>query len=135
MKIRTHDEVVVIAGRDRGKRGRVLRVIPDKQRVVVEGINVVTRHLRRRTDNPQAGGRVQRPAAIHVSNVALWSATDNRGVRVRMKGEGREKVRVSARSGDPVGGGAKGAKGRKAKAEPKAAAAKTKGKGGKPAGD
>jgi large subunit ribosomal protein L24 len=134
VKIRTHDEVVVIAGRDRGKRGRVLRVLTDKKRVVVEGVNVVTRHLRRRTDNPQAGGRVQRPAAIHVSNVALWSAADSRGVRVRMKGEGREKVRVSARSGEAVGGGAKGGKGTKTKAA-KAPAAKPKTKGAKPAGD
>jgi large subunit ribosomal protein L24 len=133
VKIRTHDEVVVIAGRDRGKRGRVLRVLTDKKRVVVEGVNIVTRHLRRRTDNPQAGGRVQRPAAIHISNVALWSAAENRGVRVRMKGEGREKVRVSARSGEAVGG-AKGGKGTKTKAA-KAPAANPKAKGSKPAGD
>jgi large subunit ribosomal protein L24 len=124
VKIRTQDEVVVIAGRDRGKRGRVLRVIPDKNRVVVEGVNVVTRHLRRRTDNPQAGGRVQRPAPIHVSNVALWSAADGRGVRVRMKGEGREKTRVSAKSGEAIRAGGKAPKGAKA---PKAAKAKKAG--------
>jgi large subunit ribosomal protein L24 len=124
VKIRTQDEVVVIAGRDRGKRGRVLRVIPDKNRVVVEGVNVVTRHLRRRTDNPQAGGRVQRPAPIHVSNVALWSAADGRGVRVRMKGEGREKSRVSAKSGEAIRAGGKAPKGAKA---PKAAKAKKAG--------
>jgi large subunit ribosomal protein L24 len=138
MKIRTHDEVVVIAGRDRGKRGRVLRVLADKNRVVIEGVNVVTRHLRRRTDNPQAGGRVQRPAAIHVSNVALWSAAENRGVRVRMKGEGREKVRVSAKTGEAVGGGAKGgkaAKGKAEKAEKAARPAKARAKAEKPAGD
>jgi len=119
VRIKTQDEVIVIAGRDRGKRGRVLRVIPDKNRVVVEGVNVVTRHLRRRTDNPQAGGRVQRPAAIHVSNVMLWSAADNRGVRVRMKGEGREKARVSARSGEAIRAGGKAPKAAKtAKAAP-----------------
>jgi large subunit ribosomal protein L24 len=124
VRIKTQDEVVVIAGRDRGKRGRVLRVIPDKNRVVVEGVNVVTRHLRRRTDNPQAGGRVQRPAPIHVSNVALWSAADGRGVRVRMKGEGREKTRVSAKSGEAIRAGGKAPKGAKA---PKAAKAKKAG--------
>jgi large subunit ribosomal protein L24 len=113
VRIKTHDEVVVIAGRDRGKRGRVLRVIQSKDRVVIEGVNVVTRHLRRRTDNPQAGGRVQRPAPIHVSNVMLWSAADNRGVRVRMKGEGREKTRISAKSGEAIRAGGKAAKGAK----------------------
>jgi large subunit ribosomal protein L24 len=113
VKIRTNDEVIVIAGRDRGKRGRVLRVITNKDRVVVEGVNVVTRHLKRRTDNPQAGGRVQRPAAIHVSNVALWSAADGRGVRVHMKGEGREKTRVSAKSGEAIRAGGKAPKGAK----------------------
>ena len=110
MRIRTNDEVVVLAGRDRGKRGKVLRVIRKKNRVVVDGVNVVTRHLKRRPQSPQAGGRVQRPAPIHVSNVALWSAADSRGVRVRVKGEGREKVRVSARSGEPIKAGGKAQK-------------------------
>jgi large subunit ribosomal protein L24 len=116
VKIRTNDEVVVITGRDRGKRGRVLRVLPDKGRVIVEGVNVVTRHLRRNPQNPQVGGRVQRPASIHVSNVQLWSAGDGKGVRVRMKGEGREKVRVSVKTGEPVKAGGKGKPG-KTKAE------------------
>jgi large subunit ribosomal protein L24 len=107
VKIRTNDEVVVITGRDRGKRGRVLSVLPAKNRVIVEGVNVVTRHLRRNPQNPQVGGRVQRPAAIHVSNVQLWSAADGKGVRVRMKGEGREKVRVSSKTGEPVKAGGK----------------------------
>jgi large subunit ribosomal protein L24 len=115
VKIRTNDEVVVIAGSDRGKRGRVLRVIPDKNRVVVEGVNVVTKHMRRNPQNPQ------RPAPLHVSNVALWSAADGRGVRVKVKGDGREKVRISARSGELIRAGGKGPKAAKAKAEkPKA---------------
>lgn len=116
MKIRTNDEVIVITGRDRGKRGRVLRVLPEKGRVIVEGVNMVTRHKRRNPQNPQGGGRVQIPAGIHVSNVQLWSAADGKGVRVRMKGEGRDKVRVSARSGEPVRAGGK-AKAGKTKAE------------------
>lgn len=128
MRIRTNDEVVVLAGRDRGKRGKVLRVLRKKGRVVVEGVNVVTRHLKRRPQSPQAGGRVQRPAPIHVSNVALWSAGDGRGVRVRVEGEGRQKVRVSARSGEPIRAG-----GRPAKAE-KTKAPKAETKGAKPEG-
>jgi len=131
VKIRTNDEVVVITGRDRGKRGRVLTVLPAKDRVIVEGVNVVTRHLRRNPQNPQVGGRVQRPAAIHVSNVQLWSAADGKGVRTRMKGEGRDKVRVSSKTGEPVKAGGKGKGGKKAEKK----SAKEKAGSEKPAGD
>ena len=79
---------------------------------------------------------MQRPAAIHVSNVMLWSAADDRGVRVRMKGEGREKARVSARSGEAIRAGGKAPKAQKDKAAKpapaKAAAAKPAAR--KPAG-
>ena len=129
MKIRTNDEVIVLAGRDRGKRGKVLSILTKKNRVVVEGVNIVTRHLKRRPQNPQAGGRVQRPAGIHISNVALWSAADGKGVRVHMKGEGREKVRVSAKTGEPIRAGGKGPKTEKPKAT------KGKAKAEKPSGE
>ena len=104
MKIHSGDEVIVIAGKDKGKRGRVVRVDRGSNRVVVEGLNIVVRHLRRNPQNPQAGGRVERPAPIHASNVLLWSEADRKGVRVRSVGSGREKHRVAARSGKPVSG-------------------------------
>ena len=69
--IRKNDNVVVVAGKDRGKRGRVLRVVPDKNRVVVEGVNFIKKHTR---PNPQAnvkGGIVEREAALHASNVQI----------------------------------------------------------------
>ncbi len=104
MKIRTNDEVVVLRGKDRGKRGRVLSVLPKHGKVVVEGINIITKHLKRNPQNPQAGGRVQRPAPMAASSVALWSEADGRGVRIRMQtGADGKKTRVSARSGKPVG--------------------------------
>lgn len=99
MKIRTNDEVVVIAGKDRGKRGRVVRVLKEENKVVVEGVNLVTRHLRRNPQNPQSGGRVQRAAPIHASNVMVWSHDDGKGVRIAYRGKGRDKVRVVAGSG------------------------------------
>jgi large subunit ribosomal protein L24 len=105
-KIRLHDEIVVIAGKDRGKRGKVTKVLTKSDRVVVEGVNMVTRHLRRNPQNPQLGGRIQRSAPLHVSNVMLWSASDQKGVRARFDGEGRAKRRVAAKSGAPVGGAA-----------------------------
>jgi len=103
-KIRVNDEVVVVAGKDRGKRGRVTRVLTKHDRVVVEGVNLVTRHLKRNPQNPQMGGRVERAAPLHVSNVMLWSPSDGKGVRVRFDGAGREKKRLSSKSGAQVGG-------------------------------
>jgi large subunit ribosomal protein L24 len=138
VRIKTNDEVIVLAGRDRGKRGKVLSIVTKKNRVIVEGVNIITRHMKRNQQNPQSSGRVQRPAPIHVSNVALWSAADGRGVRIKMKGEGREKTRVSAKSGEVIRAGGKAAKSEKAdKAEkadkPKATKGKTK--ADKPAGE
>jgi len=98
-RIRTGDEVVVISGRDKGKRGRVLRVLTDKNRVVVEGVNIVTRHLKRNPQNPAASGRVQRPAPISASKVMPWSQGDKKGVRVRFAGTGRDKKRLATKSG------------------------------------
>jgi large subunit ribosomal protein L24 len=103
MKIRTNDEVVVLRGKDRGKRGRVLSVIPKHGKVVVEGVNIITKHLRRNPQNPQAGGRVQRPAPIAASSVAIWSEAEGRGVRVRMSTVDGKKSRVSTKTGKPVG--------------------------------
>jgi large subunit ribosomal protein L24 len=71
LPIRKNDNVVVIAGRDRGKRGRVLRVVPDKTRVVVEGVNFVKRHTRPNPQRNIKGGIVEREASLHVSNVQL----------------------------------------------------------------
>lgn len=68
MHVKKGDEVVVLAGNDRGKRGTVKQVLPGKNRVVVEGVNLRTKHLRRTQQNPQ-GGRVEREFPIHASNV------------------------------------------------------------------
>jgi len=103
MKIRTNDEVVVLRGKDRGKRGRVLSVHPKNGKVVVEGVNIITKHLRRNPQNPQAGGRIQRPAPIAASSVAIWSDAEGRGVRVRTATVDGKKTRVSSRTGKPVG--------------------------------
>jgi large subunit ribosomal protein L24 len=91
-KIRKGDEVVVTAGRDKGRRGTVTKVLTD--RVLVENINMIKRHTK---PNPQAnnpGGIVQREASIHISNVMLWNSVANKGDRVGFKvlGDGR-KVR------------------------------------------
>lgn len=107
LKIRKGDNVVVLAGKDRGKRGIVQSVDKDTHRVVVEGVNIVKRHTKARPPQnasqaarqPESqGGVIEKPAAIHVSNVALVSPASGSATRVgyRLADDGR-KVRVSRR--------------------------------------
>ncbi len=82
--IKTGDTVMVIAGADKGKTGKVLRILTDKDRVVVEGINRVWKHVRPSQRNPQ-GGRIQKDAPIHISNVMPLDPTTGKGTRVRFE--------------------------------------------------
>ncbi|MBK7257091.1 MAG: 50S ribosomal protein L24 [Ignavibacteriae bacterium] len=81
MKIRKNDSVMVIAGNARGKTGKVLKVYPERERIIVEGVNIMKRHTRPSQKNPQ-GGIVQREAPIHVSNVMLLDPKQNQPTRV-----------------------------------------------------
>jgi large subunit ribosomal protein L24 len=102
MKIRRDDQVKVISGKDRGKTGRVLRVDRARDRVYVEGLNIVKRHQRPRTMQEQ-GGIIEAPGAIHVSNVQLLDPADNRPTRVGIRrGEDGRRVRVAKRSGQEL---------------------------------
>jgi len=99
LKIRRDDEVVVISGKDRGKTGKVLRVEPKKQRVYVEGLNIVKRHQKPSAMNPNAAaGVVEREGPIHVSNVALIDPKDKKPTRIGIKREGGQRFRVARRS-------------------------------------
>ena len=93
--LKKNDNVVVISGRDRGKRGRVLRVIPDKARVVVEGVNFIKRHTRPNPQRNIKGGIVEREAALAAANVQLVCPEYSRPTRVgrRLLDDGR-RVRV-----------------------------------------
>jgi large subunit ribosomal protein L24 len=93
--IRRNDNVVVTTGRDSGKRGRVLRVLPDKNRVVVEGVSLIKRHTRPNPQRNIKGGIVEREAAIHASNVQLICPECSKMTRIGRKvlADGR-KVRV-----------------------------------------
>jgi large subunit ribosomal protein L24 len=101
MKIKKGDEVVVLSGRDRGKKGEVLRVDPRDNRVVVRGVNVVKRHTRPRSGD--TGGIVEKEGTIHASNVAIADPKDGKPTRVghKMLADGR-KVRVARRSGETI---------------------------------
>jgi large subunit ribosomal protein L24 len=103
LKIRRDDTVVVIGGKDRGKTGRVLKVEPKKQRVYVEGLNMIKRHQRPSALNPNAeAGVIEREAPIHVSNVALIDPKENKPTRVGVKREGGKRFRVARRSGQQI---------------------------------
>ena len=98
-KIKKGDKVVVITGRDKGKSGEVLRVLREANRVIVQGVNMVKRHTR--PGAGQAGGIVEKEAAIHVSNVAHIDPKSNQPTRVGYKVlEDGRKVRFARRSGE-----------------------------------
>ena len=102
MKIKRDDQVVVISGKDRGKTGRVVRVDPAKERVYVEGLNIVKRHQRPRPGSAEPGGVVEKEGPIHVSNVMLLDPTDNKPTRVGITREDGARVRVARRTGNRV---------------------------------
>jgi large subunit ribosomal protein L24 len=93
--IRKNDSVVVTTGKDRGKRGRVLRVVPDKNRLIVEGVNIIKRHTKANPQRGVKGGLVEREAPLHASNVQLVCPECGKPTRLGKKilGDGR-KVRV-----------------------------------------
>jgi large subunit ribosomal protein L24 len=100
-RIRSEDEVIVIGGKDRGKRGKVLRVDPKKERVFVEGLNMIKRHQRpqQTAGGPTAGGVIEREGPIHVSNVMLIDPKDNKPTRVGTELVDGKRVRIAKRSG------------------------------------
>src|SRR5919112_2029098 len=102
LKIKKGDEVVVITGRDKGKRGEVLKVLPSESRVIVQGVNVAKRHTRPSAANP-SGGILDKELPIHISNVAHLDPKSGKPTRVGFKllGGGR-KVRVARRSGETI---------------------------------
>ena len=107
VKIRRDDMVRIIAGKDRGRTGRVLRVDPEKQKVYVEGANIIKRHMRPRTlrDTQRAqelGGIIEKEGPIHVSNVMLIDRDSGEPTRVSIKREGSRRVRVAKKSGKEI---------------------------------
>jgi large subunit ribosomal protein L24 len=101
-KIKKGDRVVVLAGKDKGKQGAVTQVLPKDNRVVVEGVNMVSRHTKATQADPQ-GGIKQKEAALHVSNVAIVDS-NGKPSRVGFKIEGDKKVRVAKTTGEVING-------------------------------
>ena len=103
LKIKKNDEIVVLTGRDKGRRGEVLRVMKGGDRLMVSGINMVKKHVRANPNAGERGGIVDQEAPIKVSNVAIWNDEDDRADRVGFKNEeDGKKVRVYKSSGKVI---------------------------------
>ena len=101
-KIRKGDKVVILTGKDKGRSGEVLQVMPKEDRAVVRGVNVVKRHQRQTAS--QEAGIITKEAPIHLSNIAIADPKDGKPTRVGFKIEGDKKVRVAKRSGATIDG-------------------------------
>jgi large subunit ribosomal protein L24 len=102
-KIKKGDRVVLLAGKDKGKQGSVLRVLPKESRIVVEGLNMVHRHTRPTQTDPQ-GGIKHKEAPLHVSNVALVDPKTGGPTKVGFRVEDGKKVRFAKKSGEVING-------------------------------
>jgi large subunit ribosomal protein L24 len=107
MRIRTDDQVVLISGKDAGKTGRVIRTDPQRRRVYVEGLNMIKRHERPRSQgdlkNAQVGGIVEKEGPVHVSNVMLLDPKNNKPTRVGVRrDEGGKRIRFAKASGTAI---------------------------------
>lgn len=100
LRIKKGDTVVVTAGKDRGKSGRVVSVFPAERQVAVEGVRVVKRHQKGVGDQP--GGVIFKEAPIDISNVALWDAEGKRRIKVGYRDIDGTKVRVDRKTGNPI---------------------------------
>ena len=101
-KIRKGDKVVVLAGKDKGRTGEVLRMMPSEDKALVRGINIIRRHQRQ--SQTTEGGIISKEAPIHVSNIAIADPKDGKPTRVGFRIEGDKKVRVAKRSGVVIDG-------------------------------
>ena len=102
-KIKKGDRVIVLTGRDKGRQGAVLKVLPKESRVVVEGLNIVHRHTRPTQGDPQ-GGIKTKEAALHISNVAIVDPKSGGATRVGFRIQDGKKVRVAKKSGEVIDG-------------------------------
>ena len=102
-KIKKGDRVVVLAGKDKGRQGQVLKVTPKDDRVLVAGVNMVKRHTRPTQGDPQ-GGIKNKEASLHISNVAFVDPKSGEPTRVGFRLEGDKKVRFAKKSGEVIDG-------------------------------
>ncbi|MCX8016022.1 MAG: 50S ribosomal protein L24 [Patescibacteria group bacterium] len=93
LKFKKGDEVIMLIGKDRGKKGKIIKVLPHANKVVVEGLNLIKKHLRPKRQG-EKGEIVSLPRPVNASNVALWCSSCGKGVRVGYRFEGDKKIRI-----------------------------------------
>jgi len=100
-KLKKGDEVIVIAGKDKGKRGKITKIQPNVQKVIVSGINKVKKH--QKPNNTDAGGIIEKEMPIHISNLSFYDSSLNKGVRIGFKfDEKNKKIRINKNSGKTI---------------------------------
>ncbi len=99
MHIKKGDTVVVISGKDKDKKGKVLEVFPKTQRILIEGVNMIKKH-QKPTQQMQQGGIINQEGPVHISNVMFFDKKANKGVRIGYKVEDGKKVRISKKTGE-----------------------------------
>lgn len=99
--IKKDDQVIVLAGSDKGRSGKVLKVLVDKERVLLEGINMVSKSTKPSAANPQ-GGIVKQEAPIHISNVSLIDPKSGKATRIKIEREGKIVKRIAKKSGEVI---------------------------------
>jgi large subunit ribosomal protein L24 len=101
-KLRKGDKVIVLTGKDKGKKGEITQVIPTQNKAIVEGVNMAIRHTKQ--SQSSQGGRVPQPAAIQLSNLAIQDPKTGEATRVGFRMEGDKKVRYAKKSGETIHG-------------------------------
>ena len=101
-KIRRDDEIVVITGKDKGKSGKVVKVLADENRVIVEGVNLMKKHQKGNPHEGTPGGIIEKEAPIHVSNVAILNPATGKADRVGFRMESDKKVRFFKSNGEAI---------------------------------
>ena len=101
LHIKKNDTVIVLAGEDKGKTGKVLTVMVDTERAIVEGVNIVSKSAKPSAKNPQ-GGIIKQEAPIHISNLSLIDPKSGKATRVSIKHEGKNVIRIAKKSGEEI---------------------------------
>tara|TARA_B100000965_G_scaffold268173_1_gene226749 strand:+ start:240 stop:557 length:318 start_codon:yes stop_codon:yes gene_type:complete len=101
IKLKKGDEVIVIAGKDKGKRGKILRVIPESKKIIVSDINKYKKH--QKPGNNEPGGIVEKEMPIHISNLSYFDSKSNKGIRIGFKlNKDGTKIRVNKKTGTEI---------------------------------
>jgi len=101
LHIRKNDTVIVLSGEDKGKTGKVLKVLVEKERAIVEGVNLVSKSTKPSAKYPQ-GGIIKQEAPIHISNLSLVDPKSGKPTRVSIKHDGKNVIRIAKKSGEEI---------------------------------